>query len=197
MKTADVERRQPVEELTRSIKLGYVFRGLPLLLQRMGWSVKVPAHRTAERNKTAVAVLACYRPGRPSRLLYRLHVHHRKAGEGVSFIGADHVALLDAGHHLLGSSIALAWDNLNRYTGAQMHRTCRHGTGWPARSRSRAQPGRRRLDDLRTQAGQPGRPAHRSARCADRLSVQTDAAQAHPDRRVPHRDRSDPRHVTP
>jgi transposase len=83
-----------------------------------------------QAGRVTVAALACYRPGRTSRLLYRIHVHHRRAAENASFTETDYIRLLDAAHHQLGGPIVLIWDNLNRHISAKM---CRHlqARPWP------------------------------------------------------------------
>jgi hypothetical protein len=70
--------------------------------------------------RVTVAGLICYRPGQRSRLLYRLHVHHRRAGENASFTETDYIGLLDAAHQQLGAPIVLIWDSLNRHISAKM-----------------------------------------------------------------------------
>jgi hypothetical protein len=72
--------------------------------------------------RVGVAALTCYKPGYASRLIYRLHLYHRRADERASFTEADYIALADAAHRLLGGNIVLIWDNLNRHVSAQMRR---------------------------------------------------------------------------
>jgi hypothetical protein len=70
--------------------------------------------------RVTVAGLACYRPGRRSRLIYRLRIYHRRAGENASFTETDYIRLLDAAHRHLHAPIVLIWDNLNRHISAAM-----------------------------------------------------------------------------
>jgi putative transposase len=70
--------------------------------------------------RVTIAGLVCYRPGQRSRLLYRLHVHHRRAGENASFTETDYIGLLDDAHQQLRAPIVLIWDSLNRHISAKM-----------------------------------------------------------------------------
>jgi hypothetical protein len=72
--------------------------------------------------RVSVAGLLCLRPGHRSRLIYRLHVYHRRKHETASFTEADYAGLLDAAHQQLGTPIVLVWDNLSRHTSAEMRR---------------------------------------------------------------------------
>ncbi|MFL1431317.1 MULTISPECIES: transposase [unclassified Nocardiopsis] len=76
----------------------------------------------AGRGRVSVAALCCYKPGHRPRMLYRLHVYHRRAREKASFDEADYIALVDAAHRRLGGAVVLVWDNLNRHTSADMER---------------------------------------------------------------------------
>lgn len=74
----------------------------------------------ADRGRVNIAGLLCYRPAQRSRLIYRLHVYHRRRHEQKTFTEADYIALLDDAHQQLGAPIVLIWDNLNRHTDAQI-----------------------------------------------------------------------------
>lgn len=70
--------------------------------------------------KVSVAAIAAYRPGRRSRLLYRLLVHRGRKGEAKGF-GEEHfAALLDAAHQQLGGPIVVVWDGLPAHKSAKM-----------------------------------------------------------------------------
>lgn len=58
--------------------------------------------------------MVCYRPGERSRLIYRLHVCHKRKGETASFTERDYMRLTDAAHQQLGALIVMVWGNLNR-----------------------------------------------------------------------------------
>jgi transposase len=70
--------------------------------------------------RISIAGLACYRPGRRSRLIYRTITHRGRKGERRSFAETDYIALLDAAHQQLGGPIVLIWDNLNTHISAAM-----------------------------------------------------------------------------
>ena len=72
--------------------------------------------------RISVAGLVCVKPGRRSRLLYRVKVHRRRKGERRSFAEADYAALLDAAHQYLNAPIVLIWDNLNTHVSAAMRK---------------------------------------------------------------------------
>jgi transposase len=80
----------------------------------------------------SIAGLACYRPGRRSRLIYRLRAWRGRAGERKSFTWDDYRALITAAHTQLGAPIVLIWDNLNRHTCAEMRQFIAASTGWLA-----------------------------------------------------------------
>jgi hypothetical protein len=72
--------------------------------------------------RVSAAGMVCYRPGERSRLIYRLHVYHKRKSETASFTERDYMRLIDAAHHQLGVPIVLVWDNLNRHTSAAMRK---------------------------------------------------------------------------
>ncbi|XKK39639.1 IS630 family transposase [Nocardiopsis sp. ARC36] len=76
----------------------------------------------AGRGRVSAAPLCCYKPGQEPRLLYRLHVYHRRTDEKASFGEADYIALVDAAHRRPGGAVMLVWDNLSRHTSADMRR---------------------------------------------------------------------------
>lgn len=77
--------------------------------------------RGRSQRRISVAALTCYKPGRPSRLIYRpkLHLDHKHAGRR-SFAWTDYRDLLIAAHQQLGGPIVLIWDNLNVHRDARM-----------------------------------------------------------------------------
>lgn len=75
-------------------------------LGRLGvWTVT-----TGGNGRVSVAGMICLRPGHRTRLIYRLHVYHRRKHETASFTEADYARLLDAAHQQLGIPIVLVWD---------------------------------------------------------------------------------------
>jgi transposase len=77
--------------------------------------------RGRSRRRLSVAALACYKPGEPSRLIYRPCLDARPDGRK-SFSWKDYRALIQDAHHQLGSPIVLVWDNLNTHLTAGMRR---------------------------------------------------------------------------
>jgi hypothetical protein len=81
--------------------------------------VAVPGGRG--KGKVTTAALACYRPGRRSRLIYRQHVWWRRRAEPKSFTWRGYRDLLIAAHHQLpGGKIVLIWDNLSVHLDIRM-----------------------------------------------------------------------------
>lgn len=70
--------------------------------------------------RVSAAALICLRPGRRTRLLYRLITYHGRRNEQKGFEVRDFQALLMGAHHLLNAPIVVVWDNLGRHTCAQM-----------------------------------------------------------------------------
>lgn len=70
--------------------------------------------------RVSVAGVICLRPGCRTRLIYRLHVWHRRKHETASFTEADYALMLDGVHEALGTPVVLVWDNLSRHTSAAM-----------------------------------------------------------------------------
>lgn len=75
--------------------------------------------RGRSRRRLSVAALACYKPGQPSRLIYRPCPDARPDGRK-SFAWTDYRDLIQAAHHQLGGPIVLIWDNLNTHLTAGM-----------------------------------------------------------------------------
>ena len=70
--------------------------------------------------RVSAAGLIAVRPGRRTRLFYRLVVYHGRKGEPKGLREDDYIALLHAAHHQLGAPIVLFWDNLNTHHSAAM-----------------------------------------------------------------------------
>ena len=76
--------------------------------------------RTKGGPRISIAGLACYRPGRRSKLIYRTMIYHGRKGEPKGFREPDFATVLDAAHQQLGTPIVLVWDNLGGHTSAVM-----------------------------------------------------------------------------
>ncbi len=74
--------------------------------------VKVTAKSSA---RVSVAGLCCYRPGQPSRLIYRTLLYRGRKGELKGFREPQFIQLLDAAHQQLGGPIVLIWDGLHAH----------------------------------------------------------------------------------
>jgi putative transposase len=68
----------------------------------------------------SVAGLACYRPGRRSRLIFRAMPHGRRLGDPKGFRERELALLLDAAHQQLAAPIVLVWDQLNTHQSIRM-----------------------------------------------------------------------------
>ncbi|MFF3271748.1 transposase [Streptomyces chrestomyceticus] len=77
--------------------------------------------RGRSRRRLSVAALLCFKPGHPTRLIYRPRADPRGDGRK-SFAWADYRALLQAAHQQLGGKMVLVWDNLNTHLAAGMRR---------------------------------------------------------------------------
>jgi transposase len=55
------------------------------------------------------------KPGRRTRLIYRLRPYRGRKQERKGFRERDYARLLDAAHQQLGGPIVLVWDNLNTH----------------------------------------------------------------------------------
>nr|WP_158857446.1 transposase [Streptomyces sp. NRRL B-1347] len=76
--------------------------------------------RAAGSGRISLAGLVCRRPGRRTRLIFRMLVHHGRKGEKKGFREKDFARLLDAVHQQLGGSIVLLWDNYTHHIDAAM-----------------------------------------------------------------------------
>ncbi|MEO3807168.1 transposase [Nonomuraea sp. B1E8] len=108
------------------------------LLRRRGRSVAeaAPKARTWSRRghtpvitvtgkgsgRVSLAGLICPKPGRRTRLIYRMLLHRGRRGEPKGFREVDYARLLDAAHQQLGGPIVLVWDNLTTHRDALMRR---------------------------------------------------------------------------
>ncbi|MFI9776763.1 transposase [Streptomyces sp. NPDC051956] len=70
--------------------------------------------RARSRRRLSIAALACYKPGEPSRLIYRPCPDARPDGRK-SFSWKDYRDLIQTAHQQLGGPIVLVWDNLNTH----------------------------------------------------------------------------------
>ncbi len=77
--------------------------------------------RGRSRRRLSVAALACYKPGRRPRLIYRPSRDARPDGRK-SFAWTDYRDLIQAAHRQLSGPIVLVWDNLNTHLTAGMRR---------------------------------------------------------------------------
>jgi putative transposase len=74
--------------------------------------------RGRSRRRISVAALACYKPGEPSRLIYRPRFHMPLKGARKSFSWTDYRDLLVRAHIQLGGPIVVVWDNLSTHRAA-------------------------------------------------------------------------------
>jgi len=65
--------------------------------------------------RVSVAGLCCYRPGEPSRLIYRTLLYRGRKGEPKGFREPQLIRLLDAAHQQLQAPIVLVWDGLSAH----------------------------------------------------------------------------------
>jgi hypothetical protein len=79
--------------------------------------VKVTAKGTV---RVSVAGLCCYRPGEPSRLIYRTLLYRGRKGQPKGFREPDLIRLLDAAHQQLQAPIVLVWDGLSAHKSPPM-----------------------------------------------------------------------------
>ncbi|BFO19689.1 hypothetical protein SHKM778_60770 [Streptomyces sp. KM77-8] len=66
--------------------------------------------RGLSRWRLSIAALACYKPGHPSRLIYRPRRDDGRRDGRKSFAWTDYPGLLITAHTQLGALIALIWD---------------------------------------------------------------------------------------
>ncbi|MBR7674320.1 transposase [Streptomyces daliensis] len=74
--------------------------------------VRVPGR---SRRRISIAALCCYKPGEPSRLIYRPRFHLPFKGARKSFTWRDYRDLLVRAHLQLGGPVVVVWDNLNTH----------------------------------------------------------------------------------
>ena len=65
--------------------------------------------------RVSVVGLCCYRPGKPSRLIYRTLLYRGRTGQPKGFREPDLIRLLDAAHQQLQAPIVLVWDGLSAH----------------------------------------------------------------------------------
>jgi DDE superfamily endonuclease len=68
----------------------------------------------------SITGLIAMRPGRRTRLCYRMRVHRGRKGERRSLSEADYIRLIDGAHRLLRAPVILVWDRLNTHVSAAM-----------------------------------------------------------------------------
>jgi transposase len=73
----------------------------------------VRVHGGEHGSRVSVAGMVCYRPGRRSRLIYRLHLYRRRKDERAAFTLNEYKSMLQGAHQQLpGGKLVLVWDNL-------------------------------------------------------------------------------------
>jgi transposase len=90
----------------------------PARARTWGRRGQTPVVRVRGRSwrRYSIAALCCYRPGEPSRLIYRPRRHHKYRGVGRnSFAWTDYRDLIVRAHIQLKAPIVLIWDNLNTH----------------------------------------------------------------------------------
>ena len=81
--------------------------------------------------RISLAALVCARPGRRTRLIHRMLVHHSgRRGEKKGFRERDFAALLDAARRQLGGKIVLVWDNSTQHVDARMRELLTKRKAW-------------------------------------------------------------------
>ncbi|MDL4820153.1 IS630 family transposase [Actinomadura opuntiae] len=81
--------------------------------------------------RISVAGMVCYRPGKRSRLIYRLHHYRRRKGERAAFTLTEYKNMLNgARQQLPGGKIVLVWDNLNIHHSTAMRAFIDAHTDW-------------------------------------------------------------------
>jgi DDE superfamily endonuclease len=75
----------------------------------------------SSNRRVSLAALIAIKPGRPPRLIYRVHhAGSRRGDPRKGFTEVGFAQLLDAAHQQLGGPIVLVWDNLNAHVSAAM-----------------------------------------------------------------------------
>ncbi len=91
----------------------------------MGPARQTPVVRVRVRSwrRYSIAALCCYRPGEPSRLIFRPRRHRKHRGTGRnSFAWTDYRDLIVRAHIQLQVPIVLIWDNFNTHRAAGMRK---------------------------------------------------------------------------
>ncbi|MEV0694679.1 transposase [Streptomyces sp. NPDC050388] len=116
-----------------------------VLEDESGQSLRPPKARTWSRRgrsprvevsgkgsgRISLAALVCACPGRRTRLIHRMLVHHAgRRGEKKGFRERDFAALLDAARQQLGGKIVLVWDNSTQHKDAQMRQLLAKRKKW-------------------------------------------------------------------
>nr|WP_257981124.1 IS630 family transposase [Streptomyces sp. CB02959] len=78
--------------------------------------------RGRSRRRISVAAAACYKPGEPSRLIYRPRFHMPLKGARKSFAWTDYRDLLVRAHIQLGGPLVVVWDHLNTHRAADLRK---------------------------------------------------------------------------
>ncbi|WP_445276292.1 IS630 family transposase [Streptomyces longispororuber] len=95
----------------------------PARARTWGRRGQTPVVRVRGRSwrRYSIAALCCYRPGEPSRLIFRPRRHRKHHGKGRnSFAWTDYRDLIVRAHIQLRAPIVLIWDNLNTHRTAGM-----------------------------------------------------------------------------
>ncbi|WP_433519810.1 hypothetical protein ACQP2T_22875 [Nonomuraea sp. CA-143628] len=111
-----------------------------------------------------LAGLLCVKPGRRTRLIFRMRIYRRRKHERQGFGESDYARIVDAAHQQLGGPVVLIWDNAGIHVYALM-RSLIEARPWltvfclPAGLRARTQPGGDGVVAPQARPGQPG-PLH-------------------------------------
>jgi putative transposase len=70
--------------------------------------------------RVSMAGLIAAKPGKRTRLFYRIHTYHGRKSERKGFTEADYATLLRAVHHELHAPLVVVWDGLNTHTSTVM-----------------------------------------------------------------------------
>ncbi|MGW1273383.1 IS630 family transposase [Streptomyces sp. NPDC002491] len=95
----------------------------PPVVRTWGRRGHTPVVRVRGRSwrRWSIAAMCCYKPGEPSRLIYRPRRHRKHRGKGRnSFAWTDYRDLVVRAHIQLKAPIVLIWDNLNTHRAAGM-----------------------------------------------------------------------------
>ncbi|GAA2215679.1 hypothetical protein GCM10009850_111470 [Nonomuraea monospora] len=115
-----------------------------------------------------LAGLLCCKPGRRTRLIYRMLVYRRRKNERKGFTQPDYARLLDAAHQQLGGPIVLVWDKcaVRRLVVSPTHSggIWRNIPGSPDSPGGESRRGQQHVRKAVTARRRPGRGAARPAR---------------------------------